>query len=393
VTAAKKHPHEERRLESLRMLNILDTLPEKDFDDIILIASQICETPIALISLVDNERQWFKAKIGLNDNETPRDIAFCSHAILQDDLFIVPDATKDERFSENPFVTKDPNVRFYAGAPLISPNGFPIGTVCVIDSKPRTLTSEQRNALSALSNQVSRLLQLKSELIKSDAIQRRLEIKKTTLDNISEGTILHDAHGVILDFNPATLDMFGVTSEALLEKRSLPTHWKFLSEDGSPLPLDQRPSIACLKTGSAKLNVIVGIEFDQTLTKWFKVNSIPLFLNGAKTPSHVVSSFNDITEIRKLENDRQRLQAHLAESAKLSTLGEMSSGIAHEINNPLAIIHSWNQHLMRKLTKQGLDPATDLKHFESIDKTCERIAKMGIPGFLWEAERSWLKIA
>lgn len=376
MAAAKKHHHEERRLESLRMLNILDTLPEKDFDDIILIASQICETPIALISLVDNERQWFKAKIGLNDNETPRDIAFCSHAILQDDLFIVPDATKDERFSENPFVTKDPNVRFYAGAPLISPNGFPIGTVCVIDSKPRTLTSKQRNALSALSNQVSRLLQLKSELIKSDAIQRRLEIKKTTLDNISEGTILHDAHGVILDFNPATLDIFGVTSEALLEKRSLPTHWKFLSEDGSPLPLDQRPSIACLKTGSAKLNVIVGIEFDQTLTKWFKVNSIPLFLNGAKTPSHVVSSFNDITEIRKLENDRQRLQAHLAESAKLSTLGEMSSGIAHEINNPLAIIHSWNQHLMRKLTKQGLDPATDLKHFESIDKTCERIAKI-----------------
>lgn len=217
MTAAKKHPHEERRLESLRMLNILDTLPEKDFDDIILIASQICETPIALISLVDNERQWFKAKIGLNDNETPRDIAFCSHAILQDDLFIVPDATKDERFSENPFVTKDPNVRFYAGAPLISPNGFPIGTVCVIDSKPRTLTSKQRNALSALSNQVSRLLQLKSELIKSDAIQRRLEIKKTTLDNISEGTILHDAHGVILDFNPATLDMFGELVPRLVE--------------------------------------------------------------------------------------------------------------------------------------------------------------------------------
>lgn len=376
MTAAKKHPHEEKRIESLRMLNILDTLPEKDFDDIVLIASQICETPIALISLVDSERQWFKAKIGLEASETSRDVAFCSHAILQDDLFIIPDATTDERFSNNPFVKRGPNMRFYAGAPLISPDGLPIGTVCVIDSKPRTLSLEQHKALSALSNQVSRLLQLKSELIKSDAIQKRLEIKKTALDNISEGTILYNDRGMILDFNPAALEMFGLTPEVLLEKRNLPPHWKFFSEDGSPLTPDQRPSIACLKTGSAKLNAVIGIEFDPNLTKWFKVNSIPLFLDGATTPSHVVSSFNDITEIRKLEDDRRRLQVHLSESAKLSTLGEMSSGIAHEINNPLAIIHSWNQHLMRKLTKQGLDPVTDLKHFESIDKTCERIAKI-----------------
>lgn len=376
MSAAPKHPKEKQRIESLRMLEILDTLPEKDFDDITLIAAQICQTPMALISLIDTDRQWFKSKVGLEGTQTARDTAFCAHAILEDSLFIIPDATKDDRFKDNPFVKAEPNIRFYAGAPLISPDGLPIGTVCVLDSKPRILTSEQKSALLALSNQVRRLLDLKSELLKSAVAQRKLEIKKTTIDNMSEGAVLYDSRGTIIDFNPAILDILGLTTAQLLKEKPFPASWKLINEDGIRLHSEQHPHLISLRTGKKQINSVIGVLTDEGI-KWLKTNSVPLFLTtDNKSPSHVVSSFEDITQLKKLDSKRRHLEAHLSESAKLSTLGEMASGIAHEINNPLAIIDSWNQHLMRKLAKQGLDPDVDLKHFESIDKTCERIAKI-----------------
>ncbi|HEX9287049.1 MAG TPA: PAS domain S-box protein [Thermoanaerobaculia bacterium] len=156
---------EDARLEALRDLEILDSGPEQDFDDLALIASQICGTPISMISLIDHDRQWFKAKVGFEAQETPRDLAFCAHAILQRDLFVVPDATKDPRFSGNPLVTTDPKIRFYAGAPLRTPEGHALGTLCVVDRLPRQLTEEQETALRALSRQVEARLELRRRLI------------------------------------------------------------------------------------------------------------------------------------------------------------------------------------------------------------------------------------
>lgn len=152
---------EDARIGELKEFNILDTAAEREYDDLVFLASQICGTPIALISLVDTQRQYFKSRIGLDATETPRDVAFCAHAILQRNVMVVPDATNDVRFADNPLVTADPNIRFYAGAPLFTPAGHAMGTLCVIDRKPHQMLDSQNAALEALGRQVVALLLLR----------------------------------------------------------------------------------------------------------------------------------------------------------------------------------------------------------------------------------------
>src|SRR5262245_29063151 len=154
-------PDEPERLAALRRYRILDTPPEECFDDLTKLAAYICGTPIALITLVDAERQWFKARVGVEICETPRNISFCAHAILGREPLIVPDARQDERFAANPMVTGPLSLRFYAGAPMVTQDGHALGTLCVADQKPRELSPEQREALQSLARQATAQLELR----------------------------------------------------------------------------------------------------------------------------------------------------------------------------------------------------------------------------------------
>jgi anti-sigma regulatory factor (Ser/Thr protein kinase) len=172
------------RLAALRRYRILDTEPEEAFDDLVMLASQICGVPIALISLIDADRQWFKARVGVTLTETARSISFCSHAIEQPDLFVIPDTTRDERFRDNPLVATEPRIRFYAGSPLVTDDGHALGTLCVLDRVPRTLTPDQAAALEALKRQVLAQLELRrnlQELSTTLAERDRMEAEQTRL--------------------------------------------------------------------------------------------------------------------------------------------------------------------------------------------------------------------
>ncbi|KUG08218.1 hypothetical protein ASU33_08510 [Solirubrum puertoriconensis] len=166
---------EEDRLEALRAYRILDTSPEEDFDALTRLAAYICGTPISLVSLIDGDRQWFKSSYGLGISETPREYSFCQYAMMSDGVYEVENAADDPMFRNNPLVTNDPNIRFYAGAPLVTPTGQPLGALCTIDTQPRHLTNEQRDALKTLAREVVSHLELRRARLQLEQERAKLE--------------------------------------------------------------------------------------------------------------------------------------------------------------------------------------------------------------------------
>lgn len=382
MKAAPILANESERIKSLIELDILDTPAEILYDDLALLASKICETPIALVSLIDSDRQWFKAKVGLDAAETPRDVSFCGHAIHQSEIFEVPDAYGDERFRDNPLVTGAPVVRFYAGAPLILPNGSGVGTLCVIDHKPRKLTASQRAAFSALARQVvfnfserknheklqCRELELREALA---GIQRANLHNTALLANMSEGLIFQDQNGNIISHNPAALRILDLTSDQLIMGRSsLDPKWKAIRENGTDLPRNEHPAMFCLTSGEAVRGFMMGLSLPSGELRWISMNATPVFgKEGDSKPISVITTFSDVTAEREKD-------FILRQSAKMASLGAMAGGIAHEINTPLAAIRSSADLLLVRVKNGSPDSEAVAKAMNKIVGIVDRIAKV-----------------
>lgn len=221
------------RLKALKEYSILDTLPEKEYDDITQLASQICGTSISTISLIDEKRQWFKSKVGLEVDETSKEVSFCGHAIMEPDkIFTVKDSRLDARFQDNPLVIGEPHVIFYTGVPLVSQDGFALGTLCVIDDQPKELNQDQLLALKALSNQVVSLFELRKSKMQLERLTNDLEIRnkelekfarvaahdiKSPLNNISGLTeiLLHQYSAILDDEGKMMMQMLDTSSQTL----------------------------------------------------------------------------------------------------------------------------------------------------------------------------------
>jgi PAS domain S-box-containing protein len=215
---APRPPDENERLAALKSYQILDTGPEAAFDDIARLASYICGTPIALISLVDRERQWFKARLGMDQDETHRNAAFCAHAILQNDIMVVPDAQADDRFVNNPWVVSEPNIRFYAGATLRSADGWNLGTLCVIDREPRVLTPEQIDALRTLSRSVITQLELRLRL-EEPGIRESHSLLQAVVQGTRDSIYAKDAAGRYVMVNEACARIMSSPVEEILGRK------------------------------------------------------------------------------------------------------------------------------------------------------------------------------
>lgn len=226
---------EVQRLLALNEYSILDTLPEKEYDDITYLASQICRTPISLISLIDDKRQWFKSHHGLNATETPKEIAFCAHAINDKyNIMVVADSREDERFFDNPLVTHDPFVIFYAGIPLINSDGFPLGTLCVIDNKPNHLDDSQIKALKALSSQLMKLFELRKKSAELETRIFEIEIQNKGLDKFAR-IAAHDIKSPLANIVMLT-EMFEDKYSEILDEEGLEL-LKFISNSSLKLSL------------------------------------------------------------------------------------------------------------------------------------------------------------
>ncbi|MFM1975558.1 MAG: hypothetical protein RL145_404 [Pseudomonadota bacterium] len=334
-------PHNEaQRLAELVDFAVLDTLPDPSLDVIVSLASNIMDVPIALVSLVDAERQWFKARVGLDACETDRESAFCAHAILDDEPLIVTNALEDARFADNPLVLGDPNIRAYFGFPLIVGPDLRLGTLCAIDQKVRGITPQQIEQMKALAKIVVSQLEItrstRDALALAEAnesLNREADHARVILETMSEGVLIKNRIGKIVSANPSACRILGLSRDELLGMMANDLRWQRLREDGTSYLPHEIPAIQVLRSGVPISNEVVGVPDAENGTKWLHLSASPLFEPFDETPSFVVSTFSDITHLKAQQQHLRDLSitANAANAAKTQFLANMS----HELRTPL----------------------------------------------------------
>ncbi len=292
-------PHDEtKRLEALFGASILDTGVEQFFEDIVDSVQHVVGAPIVLVSLVDEHRQWFKARRGLEPSESPRDHAFCAHAILSPASLVVGDARNDARFRDNPLVTGEPYVVAYAGAPITLESGVRIGTVCAVDQEPRQWSGLEILHLERNARLVARHIDARRAHIERDrhrflemALARAETRYKSVIESISEGLVVHGPSGAIIDSNPAASAILGLTEDELFGRVSRDPRWRAIKANGEDFPGDEHPAMMTLRTGEAQIGVVMGIETPAGERRWISINTYPIRRSGDWRVEQVVAAF------------------------------------------------------------------------------------------------------
>lgn len=406
-------PDEAKRLESLRRYDVLDTPPEQAFDDLTLLAAHICATPIALVSLIDEKRQWFKSRIGIPATETARDLAFCAHAILNaDEVLEVRDARADPRFAENALVASDPHIRFYAGAPLIGRDGHALGSICVMDRAPRTLTAEEIAALRALSRRVVAQLELRRNarelahevtarnraetlfrqqfeqltaskheadrlLMLADKSRRSLlsvlederlaghnlreseERFRQLAENIDEVFWMTDqAKNTMLYISPAYEKIWQRTCESLYQT---PSNWL---EAIHPDDRQRVADAAAVKQTRGDYDETYRIARPDGSLRWIRDRAFPI-RDRADQVYRIVGTAEDITV--RLQLDEQVRQAQ-----KMDAIGTLAGGIAHDFNNIMTVIVGYVELIKMSVT----DNPQLLEQMDAVGEASARAVKL-----------------
>jgi PAS domain S-box-containing protein len=328
--------NEKERLNALKRYDILDSDPEQFFDDLVELASFICDAPISLITFIDEDRQWYKSKKGIEGSGSARDVAFCAHAIMQNELFIVPDALFDKRFVNNPYVTADPEIRFYAGAPLITSDGYALGTLCVLDRQPRELTAEQARAIKSLSRQVVAQLELRRAVKQLSLAQTELSQSKERFQRLANNlpdAIFHyrlqpPGFGFV---SSAVTAITGYSAQAFYDNSNL------LIEIIHP---DERKRLAALLDHPTKVNEPYQAELFRLLRAdghmvWLELRTIPVYDQAGRMDA-VEGIARDVTHRKQMEEEREQM---------IADLDAFAQTVAHDLKGPLSVILGYGELL------------------------------------------------
>lgn len=331
----------------LRDLGISLTETSPALSALITVISTQCNVPVSLITLLDDENQWHKARIGIDDISYPIDQSFCIHAVESNHTLKVSDASKDIRFRKNPLVTAEEGIRAYAGVPIRLKDGPPIGAICAISPFPKEWTDQEVELLQSLSLAASKILELEANEKKLAELSTELDVQleRSSLfsfyfEKLQEGIVIQDEESNILEANPAAAKALGLTLNQLLGKDSFDPNWRIFEPDGRPVAPENQPSNIALKTGKAVWDVVLGVELPDRSQRWISINSQPIFRDGMDKPFRTATTFMDVTQKREQEIELIQKTKELANAAATAEAASAAksaflANMSHELRTPL----------------------------------------------------------